>query len=186
MFSVSAGFWEEAERAKILVEKILKEIPVVHATTVSAEGLTLEPSNQETQLQMMMTSLGIPASPVLKPLSERFSVDMCTHRMWIGGQLHQRLLGVLSDRLSGLSDLTVDLRDLLTHITKMREGARPGAHLSDQDQTADLGLSSRLHSNYELQVAVHMTLTQLRSFCYDMIRSLREFATYRRSLATAR
>lgn len=37
MFSVSAGFWEEAERAKILVEKILKEIPVVHATTVSAE-----------------------------------------------------------------------------------------------------------------------------------------------------
>lgn len=71
-------------------------------------------------------------------------------------------------------------------VSQMREGARPGAHLSDQDQTTDLGLSSRLHSNYELQVAVHMTLTQLRSFCYDMIRSLREFATYRRSLATAR
>ena len=39
--------------------------------------------------------------------------------MSAGSRLYQGLLGVLSDRLSGLNDLRADLRDLLTHITKV-------------------------------------------------------------------
>lgn len=37
-------------------------------------------------------------------------------RMSSGILLYQRLLGVLSDRVSGLSDLQADLRDLQTHV----------------------------------------------------------------------
>ncbi|XP_040919396.1 granulocyte colony-stimulating factor-like [Toxotes jaculatrix] len=177
-------FREAAERAKTLVEKILRDLPSVHASTVITEGLTLDASAQTTNLQMMVTSLGIPAAPVLKPLSERFTLDMCVSRMSAGGQLYQGLLGVLSERLSGLKDLQADLRDLLTLINKMKEAAQLGGDSLDPNQSLDL--ASRLHGNYEVQVAVHLTLTQLRSFCHDMIRSLRAVATYRPRAETAR
>lgn len=91
--------------------------------------------------------------------------------MSAGSQLYQGLLGVLSDKLSGLNDLKADLRDLLTHITKMKEAAQLDGSVSDQNQIPDL--ASRLHGNYEVQVAIHVTLTQLQSFCHDLIRSLR-------------
>ncbi|XP_069381550.1 colony stimulating factor 3 (granulocyte) b [Paralichthys olivaceus] len=175
---------EAAERAKTLVEKILRELPAVHTATVNTEGLTLDPAPQTPNLQMMVTSLGIPATPILKPLSERFTMDMCVSRMSVGCLLYQGLLGVLADRLSGLTNLRADLRDLLTHINKMKEAAQFGAESPDQNQSLDL--ASRLHGNYEVQVAVHVTLTQLRSFCHDLIRSLRAIATYRRRAAGAR
>lgn len=47
------------------------------------------------------------------------------------------------------------------------------------EQNHSPNLASRLHGDYEVQVAVHLTLTQLRSFCHDMIRSLRAAATQR-------
>ncbi|XP_039980234.1 uncharacterized protein LOC120788449 [Xiphias gladius] len=178
------AFREAAERAKTLVEKILRDLPGMHTATVNTEGLTFDPSTQTTNLQMMVTSLGIPAAPVLKPLSERFTLDMCVSRMLVGGRLYQGLLGVLSERLSGLKDLRADLRDLLTHINKMKEVAQLGGDSLDQNQSLDL--ASRLHGNYEVQVAVHLTLTQLRSFCHDLIRSLRAVATYRPQSAGAR
>jgi len=90
-----------AERVKMLVEKILRDVPAAHAATVTMEvnkardwllqrldsavlqvlitscwspqGLTLD-SAHSTNLQMMVTSLGIPAGPVLKPPSERFTL----------------------------------------------------------------------------------------------------------------
>lgn len=40
-------------------------------------------------------------------------------RMLVGSRLHQVLLGVLSEKLSALSDLQADLRDLQTHISKV-------------------------------------------------------------------
>ncbi|XP_023263453.1 uncharacterized protein LOC111656104 [Seriola lalandi dorsalis] len=168
------AFRETAERAKTLVEKILRDLPDVHAATINTEGLTLDPSTQTANLQMMVTSLGIPAGPVIKPLSERFTLDMCVSRMLAGGRLYQGLLGILSERLSGLTDVRADLRDLLTHLRKMKEAAQ----LADDglDQNPSLDLSTRLHGNYEVQVAVHLTLTQLRSFCHDLIRSLRAIA----------
>ncbi|XP_071320234.1 granulocyte colony-stimulating factor-like [Trachinotus anak] len=167
------AFREAAERAKTLVEKILRDLPAVHAATVTTEGLTFDPSTQTTNLQMMVRSLGIPASPVIKPLSERFTLDMCVSRMSAGSRLYQGLLGVLSEKLGRLTDLQADLRDLLTHISKMKETAQLGGDSSDQNPNLDL--SSHL-SSYEVQVAVHVTLTQLRSFCHDLIRSLRVIA----------
>ncbi|TMS01764.1 colony stimulating factor 3 (granulocyte) b [Larimichthys crocea] len=169
------AFREAAERAKTLVEKILRDIPTVHAATIHTQGLTLD-SAHTANLQMMMTSLDIPAAPVLKPLSERFTLDVCVSRMAAGSQLYQGLLGVLCERVGGLSDLRADLRDLLTHVNKMKEVAQLGGAA---EQNHSPNLASRLHGDYEVQVAVHLTLTQLRSFCHDMIRSLRAAATQR-------
>lgn len=45
--------------------------------------------------------------------------DMCVSRMLVGCQMFQRLLAVLSEKLDGLMDLKVTLRDLVTHITKV-------------------------------------------------------------------
>ncbi|XP_067472020.1 uncharacterized protein [Thunnus thynnus] len=177
-----AAFRTVAERAKTLVEKILKDIPIAHAATITTEGLTLDASGQTTNLQMMVKTLGIPDAPVIKPLSERFTLDMYVSRMSAGSRLYQGLLGVLSDRLSGLSDLRSELRDLLTQISKMREAAQLATG-SDADQNQSLDLASRLQGNYEVQVAAHMTLSKLRSFCHDLIRSLRAVATYRPSPA---
>ncbi|XP_030264388.1 uncharacterized protein LOC115576040 isoform X2 [Sparus aurata] len=179
--NLSPAFTQASNRAKMLVEKILRDIPTVHGATVSTEGLTLDPSTQTTNLQMMVASLGIPAAPVLKPPSERFTLDVCVSRMSAGSQLYQGLLGVLSNSVSGLSDLQADLRDLLTHLNKMKEEAQ----LEVVDQDLSLDLARRLHGNYEVQVAVHLSLTQLRSFCHDLIRSLRAIATYRRPAAAA-
>ncbi|XP_028268205.1 uncharacterized protein LOC114440112 [Parambassis ranga] len=173
----SPAFSEAAERAKTLVDKILKEIPTVHSATISTEGLTLDPTSQNANLQMMVISLGIPAAPVLKPLSERFTLDMCVSRMSAGSQLYHGLLGVLSEKQSGLKDLQADLRDLQTTINKMKEVAQ----LSDSsaDQAHVPYLSRPLDGSYEVQVAVHVTLTQMRSFCHDLMRSLRVVAPSR-------
>ncbi|KAI9523656.1 hypothetical protein NQZ68_025378 [Dissostichus eleginoides] len=142
------------------------------------QGLTLDPPSQTSDLQMMVSSLGIPPAPVLKPPSETFTLAVCVSRMSAGCQLYQGLLGDLSERLSGLSDLRADLRDLHTHINKKlvidEGGGSPGR--GGEGQSVDL--ASRLHGIYEVQVAAHLTLTQLRSFCHDLVRSLRAVAAY--------
>ncbi|XP_041634099.1 granulocyte colony-stimulating factor-like [Cheilinus undulatus] len=161
------AFREAAAQAKTLVEKILRDIPAVHGATVNTEGLTLDPSTQTENLQMMATTLRIPAAPVLKPLSERFTLDVCVSRMAAGSRLYQGLLGVLSESLDGLTDLQADLRDLLMNINKMKEAAQLSS--SSEDQNLDF----HPQGNFEVQVAIHLTLKQLRSFCHDLIRSLR-------------
>ncbi|KAM4531536.1 colony stimulating factor 3 (granulocyte) b [Odontesthes bonariensis] len=173
----SPAFKAAAERAKTLVEKILRDIPAAHSASVSTEGFTLDPSSQISNLQLMVTSMGIPAAPVLKPLSGRFTPDTCVSHMSAGSQLYQELLGVLSGKLSGLEDLRADLRDLLTHINKLKELGELGADASDR--TPRLDLAPHLQDSYTVQVLVHVTLTQLRSFCHDLTRSLRALATYR-------
>ncbi|KAK2833949.1 hypothetical protein Q5P01_017838 [Channa striata] len=178
-------FREAVERTRTLVEKILTDLPTVHAATVNIQGLTLDSSSQTANLQMMVTSLGIPASPVIKPLSEQFTLDTCVSRMSAGSQLYQGILGVLSERLSGLGDLKAELRDLLLLINKMKEAAQlSGANSSDQSAASDL--AARLQDDYKVQVAAHLTLSQLRSFCHDMIRSLRNIASHRSRAAGAR
>ncbi|KAK1875598.1 Alanine--tRNA ligase [Dissostichus eleginoides] len=94
------------------------------------QGLTLDPPSQTSDLQMMVSSLGIPPAPVLKPPSETF--------------------------------------------TLMKEAA----HLVGGGEGQSVDLASRLHGIYEVQVAAHLTLTQLRSFCHDLVRSLRAVAAY--------
>ena len=63
----------------------------------------------------------------------------------------------------------------------MKEAASLDGSVLDQK----LELASRLHGNYEVQVATHLTLMQLRSFCHDLMRSLRAVATYRPRAAAA-
>ncbi|XP_029986566.1 colony stimulating factor 3 (granulocyte) b [Sphaeramia orbicularis] len=174
---VSSPLKEEADRAQTLVQKILKDLPTVHAAAVDTEGLTFDPQSQTANLQLMEAELGIPQAPVLKPLSERFTLDVSLSRMWAGSQLYQGLLGDLSGRVSGLSDLRADLRDLQAQIHKMSVSARTGAATPPPPPAPDL--ASRLHGNYEAQVAAHLTLTQLRSHCHDLMRSLRGVAAYR-------
>lgn len=45
--------------------------------------------------------------------------DMCVSRMLAGSQMYLEVVGVLSDKLGGLSDLKADLRDLLLRINKV-------------------------------------------------------------------
>ena len=69
----------------------------------------------------------------------------------------------------------------------MKEAAQLGGGGGGvEDQTHSVDLASRLHGTYDVQVAVHLTLSQLRSFCHDLIRSLRAAATYRPRAAGAR
>ncbi len=59
----------------------------------------------------------------------------------------------------------------------MKEVAQLSSDEVDQNPGHDL--ASSLQGSYEVQVAVHLTLMQLRSFCHDVIRSLRAVASYR-------
>lgn len=86
------------ERAKVLVQKVLADIPEAHAAAVSTEvskacgrllkvlsdwllvvkpcppqGLTLD-SSRSTNLQLMTLNLGLPTPPLLKPPSEHFTL----------------------------------------------------------------------------------------------------------------
>lgn len=63
-------------------------------------------------------------------------------------------------------------------VCQMREAAQLGAG-GDADQIQSLNLASHLGGDYEVQVAAHLTLSKLRSFCHDLVRSLRAIATYR-------
>ncbi|KAK5885673.1 hypothetical protein CesoFtcFv8_019362 [Champsocephalus esox] len=85
------------ERAKTLVEKILRDVPAVYEAAVTMQGLTLDPPSQTSDLQMMVSSLGIPPRP--------------------------RPQAALRDLHPGRLYLRADLRDLHTHINKMKEAA---------------------------------------------------------------
>ncbi|XP_077475146.1 uncharacterized protein LOC144088544 isoform X4 [Stigmatopora argus] len=135
------------ERARMLAVKIAGEVPAPH--------------DQTGDLEMMAAALGIPPAPVLKPLAANFDVE---------------LLGVLSGpgRLDGLDGLRADLDDLFARITEIHKAIRPGDTQPGPDSAA--GLASRLHGDYEVQVAAQLTLGRLRSFAHDLIRSLRDIA----------
>uniref|UniRef100_A0A3Q2XD38 Granulocyte colony-stimulating factor-like n=1 Tax=Hippocampus comes TaxID=109280 RepID=A0A3Q2XD38_HIPCM len=145
----------------------LSLIPPAFCSPMQASTLDFLPLTSD--LQMMATALHIPPAPVLKPLSPNFNVDTCMSRMAAGVRMFQGLLEVLSERLGGLDSLQADLRDLLAHVDKARE--------VDLDQWA--GLAARLQGDYETQAAAHLTLTQLRSFMHDVIRSLRAITGHR-------
>ncbi|XP_077590110.1 colony stimulating factor 3 (granulocyte) a isoform X1 [Stigmatopora nigra] len=168
------------ERARMLADKIAEQIPAphaqvsLHATFWHGRVLTFDLSWQTGDLEMMAAALGIPPAPVLKPLAANFDVDTCVSRMSTGVQLFQELLGVLSARLDGLEGLRADLRDLFARITEIHKAIRPGDTQPVPDSAAEL--ASRLHGDYEVQVAAQVTLGRLRSFAHDLIRSLRDIA----------
>ncbi|XP_043956337.1 granulocyte colony-stimulating factor-like [Gambusia affinis] len=161
------AFRETAVEAKTLSEKILTDISAAHAATVKDFSLDSSTSN----LQLMAASMEIPSSPVLQALSPHFTLETCVSRMLAGVQMYQNLLEVLSSKVSGLDDLRADLRDLLTHINKLKEGAQLIVDVSDQNLSTNL--ASYLQDSHNVQVALRLTLTQLRSFCHDLIRTFR-------------
>ncbi|CAB1341579.1 unnamed protein product [Coregonus sp. 'balchen'] len=161
-----------------LVEKILGNIPVVHWSSVNITGLTLDPSSQyrNMQYQTMVTSLGIPAAPelrtVCRPVNQiDFTLEVCLRSMSAGLQLYQDVLGVLKERVTTdeVTGLLADIRDLLAQVNMMQE---PG-QMSSVAQYEASGLASRLPGEYEVQVATHFTLLQLRDFTQNLKRSLR-------------
>lgn len=53
----------------------------------------------------------------------------------------------------------------------------------DASEAPTVDVASRLQGQYEAQMAAHLTLIQLRSFCHDLSRSLRAINSYRSSAA---
>lgn len=53
----------------------------------------------------------------------------------------------------------------------------------DGSEALTVDVASRLHGDYEAQMAAHLALVQLRSFCHDLTRSLRAINSYRSSTA---
>uniref|UniRef100_A0A3P9P623 Uncharacterized protein n=1 Tax=Poecilia reticulata TaxID=8081 RepID=A0A3P9P623_POERE len=167
------AFRETAVEAKTLGDKILKDISAAHAATVKAFSLDSPASS----LQLMGASMRIQPSPVMKAPSEDFPLEKCVSHMLAGVQMYQNLLEVLSSKVIGLDDLRADLRDLLNHINKLKEVAQLTADASDQNLSTDL--ASHLQDSHNVQVALQLTLTQLRSFCRDLNRTFRFLSTNR-------
>nr|XP_023676572.1 granulocyte colony-stimulating factor isoform X2 [Paramormyrops kingsleyae] len=170
-----AGFKRALEHSQSLVNKILGDIPAAHKASVNSETLTLQPNSEPKNLDYMVTVLAIPSAPTLKAISADFTVEMCLDRMAEGLEMYQDLLKAVGDRASSpekLRDLQADVKDLSAQIHKMHQ-------LAGMESTAQYkgsGLDSRLTGDYEVQVATHLTLAQLRDFTQDIFRSLRNMA----------
>uniref|UniRef100_A0A674DIF2 Granulocyte colony-stimulating factor n=1 Tax=Salmo trutta TaxID=8032 RepID=A0A674DIF2_SALTR len=97
--------------------------------------------------------------------------EVCLSSMSAGLQLYQDVLGELKERMTTdkVTGLLADIRDLLAQVNKMQE---PG-QMSSVSQYEGSGLASRLPGDYEVQVATHFTLLQLRDFTQNLKRSLR-------------
>ncbi|XP_055008482.1 uncharacterized protein LOC110173647 isoform X2 [Boleophthalmus pectinirostris] len=157
-------------RSQMLVQKILQSLVQIHAQTVTSSGLTFDPSGPAPELQLMMSQLQITPPPVPNLLSPTFSQEDCVRWMWAGLEQQQRIVGDLSSKLSALSDLHADLSDLQAQTAEMM--SLMGVVIS----TVQSGSSilTRLHGDYDTEVAVHLTLTTLRAFCHDLSRALRK------------
>uniref|UniRef100_A0A672MKT0 Uncharacterized protein n=1 Tax=Sinocyclocheilus grahami TaxID=75366 RepID=A0A672MKT0_SINGR len=114
------------------------------------QGLGL--SGAAEHLEYWLSDLGIPAPPVLK--SEGLSMDVRLSRIVAGLELHR---GLLQD-LRQLSSSTEELSLLLADITDLSAQVLPSDSLTSVDQ---------------VQVAIHLSLQQLRSFTQDVLRSLK-------------
>ncbi|XP_035254966.1 granulocyte colony-stimulating factor-like [Anguilla anguilla] len=162
----NSEFQKTVKNCSSLVYKVQCDIPEVKKSW----ALSLDSSAPN--LEYIVSTLGIPPSPTLMALSADFDMELCLNRMYEGLQLYQDLLSAIRDRISNpekVTDLLIDIRDLLTHVLKMQELAQ----LKQGVQYGGSGLSSRLTKEYEVQVAADVVLSQLLSFSQDVYRSLR-------------
>ncbi|XP_061079125.1 uncharacterized protein LOC133113967 [Conger conger] len=156
-----------------LVSKVRSDIEGVRKSCVP-EAFKWDSPTQN--LQYMKSVLGIPPSPILKSLSNDFTMELCLNHISEGLQLHQDLLTSIRDRISKpekMTELLADIRDLLAQVVKMRELAQLGAG----EQYGGSGLSAQLTEVYKVQAAAHITLDQLDSFSQHVFRSLRNIRT---------
>ncbi|CAK6964107.1 uncharacterized protein LOC128381154 [Scomber scombrus] len=164
-------FQEIVHRSRSLTEKILLSIPKTHKSCIHTETLQLN-SSENAKLGIMASNIGILSPPVLRVVSENFSLDTSLKRMSEGLQLHRDLLSSISPRLENkerVTELTADIRDLSMQINKMLKMLQT----ETVAQPTPTPVALRLPGEYEVQVAAHLTLVQLQSFGQDMVRHLR-------------
>ncbi|XP_034070579.1 colony stimulating factor 3 (granulocyte) a [Gymnodraco acuticeps] len=164
-------FQEIVLRSRSLIEKILLSIPDTHKECIHIETLKLN-SSENANFVTMASTIGIPAAPVLKVVSENFSLETGLRRMSEGLQLHRALLRSVSPRLEQkdrVIGLQADIRDLVVQINKMLKMT----HAEAVVQPSPTPVALRLPGEYEVQVAAHLTLVQLQAFGQDTTRCLR-------------
>ncbi|KAL3051263.1 hypothetical protein OYC64_001516 [Pagothenia borchgrevinki] len=166
-----AQFQEIVLRSRSLIEKILLSIPDTHKECIHIQTLKLN-SSENANFVTMASTIGIPAAPVLKVVSENFSLETGLRRMSEGLQLHRALLSSVSPRLEQkdrVIGLQADIRDLVVQINKMLKIAQAEAVV----QPSPTPVALHLPGEYEVQVAAHLTLVQLQAFGQDTARCLR-------------
>ncbi|XP_056285857.1 colony stimulating factor 3 (granulocyte) a [Pseudoliparis swirei] len=164
-------FQDLVQRSRSLALKILRSIPDAHASCVHAETLQLN-SSENAMLVFMASTIGIPSAPVLRAVSDNFTVETSLIRMSEGFQLHRALLSAVSPRLPNTDQVTglqADIKDLVIQINKMLKMAQAAAAALPSSTSVAL----RLPGEYDVQVAAHLTLVQLQSFGQDAVRCLR-------------
>ncbi|XP_076864396.1 colony stimulating factor 3 (granulocyte) b [Brachyhypopomus gauderio] len=166
----NTDFVGEVEHAKSLVQKIINAVGEVHHSCVSVEGFSLDPSAEVKNLDYIISVLAIPEAPKLVPTH---TLEVSLNHIAEGIQLHQHLLQEVEGKLTcsdRLSPFLADLRDLSGHVLQVQ-------HLSQVTPAEPHGsssdLSSRLHSDYQVQAAIHLILQQLQGFGEDVFRTLR-------------
>lgn len=162
-------FQEILQRSRSLTQKILLSIPDTYKSCVHSETLKLN-SSEIAKLATMATNIGFPPAPVLKAVSENFSLETSLKVMHDGLQLHQGLLNSISPRLEKKDKvvaLMLDIRDLNTQIAKMQKLTHAPA------PPTSTPVELHLRGDFEVQVAVHLTLIQLQTFTQDLARCLR-------------
>ncbi|XP_039991573.1 colony stimulating factor 3 (granulocyte) a [Xiphias gladius] len=164
-------FQQTVQRSRSLIQKILLSIPGAHKSCITTEALQLN-SPENAKLDIMAQNIGIPPAPVLRVVSENFTLKNSLTLMSEGLQLHRALLSAVSERLqkkNQVTDLMADIRDLTIQINKMLKMVQNEAVV--QPTPTPMALS--LLGDYEVQVAAHLTLVQLQSFGQDTVRCLR-------------
>ncbi|XP_075950249.1 colony stimulating factor 3 (granulocyte) a [Anarhichas minor] len=162
-------FQDLVQRSRSLTQKILLSIPDTHTSCIHVETLQLN-SSENAKLAYMASTIGIPSAPVLRVVSENFTLETSLMRMSEGLQLHRALLSSVSPRLENkLTGLLADIKDLIIQINKMLKMARAEAVV----QPSPTPVALRLSGEYDVQVAAHLTLVQLQAFGQDTLRCLR-------------
>ncbi|XP_060951581.1 colony stimulating factor 3 (granulocyte) a [Limanda limanda] len=158
-----------------LAHKILLAVPDAHKSCIHTETLELN-STDNAKLEIMAANIGILPAPVLRAVSENFTLNTCLTRMSEGLQLHRALLSAVSERLQSknkVTELMADIRDLTIQINKPFPCALQMLQKNGVVPPSPTTVTLRLHGEYEVQVAAHLTLVQLQSFGRDAIRCLR-------------
>ncbi|XP_072530548.1 colony stimulating factor 3 (granulocyte) b [Salminus brasiliensis] len=177
-FALQADFSQHVELAKSLTKKLLSEIPTVHQSCIGTEGLSLESTTEMKNLEYLTAVLAIPPAPRLIPISETYTLEMSLSHIAEGLQLHQHLLQEVKEKLKcpeKLTTLLADVRDLSAQVHKVQQLAQI---TPPEPQIQSSSLSSHLTGDYEVQVATHLILQQLRNFGQDVFRSLRHIFTH--------
>ncbi|KAM9838046.1 uncharacterized protein ACBR49_018675 [Aulostomus maculatus] len=164
-------FQEIVLRSLALTDKIRISIPDTHKSCIHTETLQLN-SSENAYLATMASNIRFPSAPVLKVVSENFTLESSVRQMSEGLQLHRALLNFVSPLLQNqekVADLMDDIRDLTIQINKMLKMLQAESAV----QPTHTPVALQLSGEYEVQVAAHLTLEQLQGFLQDIVRCLR-------------